>query len=172
MAVTETHHTGVGLIAEQERKSWITAEIPDPVVSTRRADKGRLYGLGIGYRLGETARLGLTQLRGAPMPKLSGSNEGFRAGATVSYGLSAMNSMKTSLFARVGVRHARGFLWSACVATFLGNPGLQPACRHKRIIQSARRTYSRSPCSARPSCLANTRSNQDRHLHVSRKSAA
>jgi len=57
--------------------------------ASERTDRGQLYGLGIGYRLGETLRLGLDVNYYFRRSALTNRNyDGLRAGVSVSYGIS------------------------------------------------------------------------------------
>jgi hypothetical protein len=89
VAVTERITQAWDIIGRAGTQKLDYRQIQTSVVSTRPADKGRLYGLGIGYRLGETARLGLdVNYVVRRSPETLRQYEGFRVGATVSYGLS------------------------------------------------------------------------------------
>jgi hypothetical protein len=57
--------------------------------ASQRTDRGQLYGLGIGYLLGETLRLGLDVNYYFRRSALTNRNyDGLRAGVSVSYGIS------------------------------------------------------------------------------------
>jgi len=89
VAVTERITKAWDIIGRAGTQNLDYRQIQTSVVSTRRADKGRLYGLGGGYRLGEAVRLGLdVNYVVRRSPETIRQYEGFRVGATVSYGLS------------------------------------------------------------------------------------
>ena len=57
-------------------------------VDAARTDRGQMYGLGIGYRVGETLRIGIDvnyYLRRSPLTQRN--YDGLRVGASVSYGI-------------------------------------------------------------------------------------
>lgn len=88
LTVTERITSTWDLVARGGRQS-LAYRSAVPTSAPRRVDRGQTYGAGIGYRVGETVRLGLDANYYRRRSQVSDlrNYEGLRVGASVSYGL-------------------------------------------------------------------------------------